>query len=346
MPEGTAKSCLRSDLEDRVLLREAAILKVQETSRARNVRVAVESHSLSKLFNTGKGILGIDLRVHRGEIFGLLGPNGSGKSTLLKLMSGEIAPSSGSLAVLGTDHIQENPRARRRIGVVREGVSHFESLSGYQNAWFLARAYGVPSTEAGRRLEDLFRWADLDSRRHRPVRSYSYGMKRKLALIEALVHNPELLLLDEPSLGLDYGSILAWRDKLISLAESGVTAILATNDVDDAEKLCHRIAFIHRGRLVGIGRPQELLDQIQGSYEILLSLRYPIDTHRIAAIDGVEAVVAEGDSLRVLASSKRKVLPDIVAAIIWGGGSILSLEVRQPNLGDVFLKITGSSIGG
>lgn len=324
---------------------EASTLKVEEMPQARAVRVAVEAQSLSKLFSNGKGILGIDLRVHRGEIFGLLGPNGSGKSTLLKLMSGEIAPSSGALAVLGTERIRQNHRVRRKIGVVREGVAHFDSLSGYQNAWFFARIYGVPPALAKARLDELFKWAELDADRHHLVRTYSYGMKRKLALIEALVHDPELLLLDEPALGLDYGSALGWREKLMQLAGSGVTAILATNDTDDAEKICERVAFIHRGRVAGMGRPRDLMDQIQGSYEILLTLRYPMDTRPIAAIDGVEAVVGVGETLKVLASSKRKVLPDVVAVIIWGGGSILSLEVRQPNLGDIFLKITGSPLG-
>jgi len=321
-------------------------VKIEESPKAYSVRAAVETHRLSKLFSTGKGILGVDLRVHRGEIFGLVGPNGSGKSTLLKLISGEIRPSSGSFAVLGGNRIWDNSRLRRKIGVVREGVAHVEALSGYQNAWFFARVYGLSAAQAAVRLEELFHWADLDSHKHQPVRTYSFGMKRKLALIEALAHNPELLLLDEPSLGLDYSSVLAWREKLVEMSKSGITTILATNDTNDAERLCHRIAFIHRGRIVGSGRPQELMEHIQGSYEILLTLRYPMDIRQISAIDGVAAVVAEGDALKVLAASNKKVLPELVAAVVWGGGSILSLEVRQPTLGDVFLKITGSTVGG
>lgn len=328
------------------MLRNSASVELQESPRAHNVIVAVEAYRLSKLFGSGKGVLGIDLRVHRGEIFGLLGPVGSGKSTMLKLLSGEVRPSSGSMAVLGSVRIWDNSRLRRKIGVVREGAAHFEALTGYQNAWFFARVYGVPADQASSRLEELFRWAGLDSQKHRPVRYYSYGMKRNLALIEALAHRPELLLLDEPSSGLDYSSVLAWREKLVELSNSGVTIILATSDVDDAERFCHRIAFVHRGRIVGSGRPQDLLEQTRGSYEIVLTLRYPMDRQMITGIDGVEAVVAEGDTLKVLAAGNKKVLPEVVAAIVWGGGSILSLEVRQPNLGDAFLKITGSTIGG
>ncbi len=325
---------------------EAPVMMVQEINRSRNSRVAVESQGLTKLFNGGKGVQGIDVRVHRGEIFGLLGPSGSGKSTLLKLISGEILPSSGLLAVLGTEVIRESPGLRRRIGVVREGVTHFEALTGYQNAWFMARTYGVPPIEAHARLDELFRWADLDAHRHEEVRRYSYGMKRKLALVEQLAHKPDSILLYEPSLGLACLSILAWREKLVELAASGTTTILATTDIDDAEKLCHRVAFLHRGHIVGLGRPQELLDQMEGAYEIVISLRYPMDTRQLSAIDGVEAVAPEGEGFKVLASTKRKVLPEIVATIIWNGGSITSLEVRQPDLGDIFLKITGIPIGG
>src|ERR671919_183112 len=212
---------------------------------------ALEAKNITRLYkSSGRGVSDISLRVERGEVFGLIGPNGSGKSTLLRVLSTAIAPDSGGFRVGGVDGIGEKRQARARLGLMVARPTHYGDLSGWANAYLFARAYGMEEEKANSVLADLFDYFDLAEYRDDKAKTYSYGMGKKLALIEALAHGPELLLLDEPSLGLDYTSQLAFQRKIRELAGAGAAIVLASNQVDEVEALCDRIVFLHRGRRV------------------------------------------------------------------------------------------------
>jgi ABC-2 type transport system ATP-binding protein len=163
-------------------------------------------------------------------------------------------------------------------------------------------------------------------------------------LIEALAHGPEVLLLDEPSLGLDYTSQLAYQRRIRELAEGGVAVLLASNQVDEVESLCDRAAFLHRGKLVAEGTPEELISSVQGVTRIVATLRNPVEYGPIAVVDGVQRVVPEGNDLVFHCDERPGVVADVVAGIVHAGGDIVNLSVERPNLEDVFVKLTGEAL--
>ena len=286
----------------------------------------------------------MSLTVGRGEIFGLVGPNGSGKSTLLRVLSTAIAPDSGSFRIGGVDGIGEKRQARARLGLMVDRPTHYGDLSGWANAYLFARAYGMEEEKANGVLAELFDYFDLAEYRDDKAKTYSYGMGKKLALIEALAHGPELLLLDEPSLGLDYTSQLAFQRKIRELAGTGAAIVLASNQVDEVEALCDRVAFLHRGKTVTEGTPEELVSALRGIKRIVATLRNPVEYAAVGGVSGVERVVPEGRSLVVHCDDRPGVVADVVGALVRAGGDIMDLSVRRPNLEDVFVKLTGEAL--
>jgi len=296
----------------------------------------------SKFYGKVKALDGVSLQVGKGEILALLGPNGSGKSTLLCLLAGLFPPDEGRVVLFGDNR----GSARGRIGVLFDHATHWERLTGYENAWFFARSYGLSSQKARPRLDDLFRWAGLWEKRDELVSTYSYGMRRKLALVEALAHRPGLLLLDEPSMGLDYVSRLALYTLLEQEAERGTAVILATSDVHEAALLARRVALMCRGRILVAGEPAALVASLEALTRIELRLVVPLPLASLRQIEGVEEAGLdrqEGDSvcLRLLVRPGREVLARVVNEVVKQGGILQGIEVRAPNLGDVFLRLTG-----
>jgi ABC-2 type transport system ATP-binding protein len=286
----------------------------------------------------------VSLVVGPGEILGLVGPNGSGKSTLLRVLSTAIEPDSGAFRVGGVDGVKEKRRVRARTGLMVDRPTHYGDLSGWANAYFFARAYGMEEEKATSTLAELFDYFDLAEYRDDKAKTYSYGMGKKLALIEAVAHGPELLLLDEPSLGLDYTSQLAYQKKIRDLAGAGAAVVLASNQVDEVESLCERVAFLHRGELVAEGTPGELVSSLKGIRRVVATLRNPVEYAGVGEVDGVERVVPEGRDLVVHCEDRRGIVADVVGAVVRAGGDITDLAVRRPNLEDVFVKLTGEAL--
>ena len=312
---------------------------------AENALRALEAKNIGRLYkSSGRGVSDVSLSVAPGEIFGLMGPNGSGKSTLLRVLSTAIAPDSGTLRVGGIDGLTQRRKVRARMGLMVDRPTHYDDLTAMANAYFFARAYGMGEKEAEGALAELFDFFDLAEYADDKVKTYSYGMGKKLALIEALAHGPEVLLLDEPSLGLDYTSQLAYQRRVRSLAEEGVAVLLASNQVDEVESLCDRAAFLHRGRIVAEGTPEELVSSVRGVRRIVARLRNPVEYGPMAGVDGVQRVVPEGRDLVFHCDERPGMVADVVAGIVGAGGDILDLSVRRPNLEDVFVKLTGEAL--
>ncbi len=314
-------------------------------SGTQNIPPALEARGITRLYeSSGRGIEDVSLAVAPGEVFGLMGPNGSGKSTLLRVLSTAIAPDSGSFRVGGADGLREKRKVRARMGLMVDRPTHYADLTGRANAYFFARAYGMEGAKAEGVVSELFDFFGLSEYADDRVKTYSYGMGKKLALVEALAHGPEVLLLDEPSLGLDYTSQLAYQRKVRELAAAGVAVLLASNQVDEVEALCDRAAFLHRGRVLAEGTPEELVSSVEGVRRIVATLRNPVEHAPLAGIGGVERVVPEGRDLVVHCEERPGVVADVVAGVVGIGGDIVNLSVQRPNLEDVFVKLTGEAL--
>ncbi len=305
----------------------------------------LEAENITRHYkSSGRGVAGVSLAVNPGEILGLVGPNGSGKSTLLRVLSTAMEPDAGSFRVGGADGLKEKRKVRARIGLMVDRPTHYGDLSGWANAFFFTRLYGMEEEKAASALVELFDYFDLAEYRDDRVRTYSYGMGKKLALIEALAHGPELLLLDEPSPGLDYTSQLAYQKRVRELAGAGAAVVLASNQVDEVEALCDRVIFLHRGRVAAEGTPEELVSSLQGVNRIVVTLRNPVEYSPLGEVAGVERIVPEGMDLIVHCEDRPGMVADVVAGLMGTGGDITDLSVRRPNLEDVFVKLTGEAL--
>jgi len=305
----------------------------------------LEARNITRLYKgSGRGVTDISFEVHPGEIFGLMGPNGSGKSTLLRVLSTSIAPESGSFRIGSADGTKERQKARAKMGLMVDHPTHYGDLTGWANAYLFARSYGIDRGKAEGVLAELFDYLGLAEYRDDKVKRYSYGMGKKLALVEALAHGPELLLLDEPSLGLDYASQLAYQKKIRELAASGVAVLVASNQVDEVEVLCDRVAFLQRGRLAALGTPEELVSSLKGTRRVVATLRNPVEYVALEGVPGVERVVPKGRALVVHCEERPGIVADVVEGIVRANGDIADLSVRRPSLADVYVKLTGEAL--
>jgi ABC-2 type transport system ATP-binding protein len=305
----------------------------------------LQTENISRRYrSSGRGVSSVSLTAAPGEVVGLVGPNGSGKSTLLRVLSTSIKPDSGWFRVCGFDGLSEKRRVRARLGLMVDRPTHYDDLTGWANAFLFARSYGVEEKKAEGVLSELFEYFDLAQYKNERVKTYSYGMGKKLALIEALAHDPELLLLDEPSLGLDYTSQLAYQKKVREMARDGASVLLASNQVDEVEAMCDRVVFLHRGEVIAEGTPEELVSSVGGIRRIVASLRNPVEYGKVESVGGVERVATEGRDLIVHCDERENIVADVVGGIVSSGGDITNLSVERPNLADVFVKLTGEAL--
>ena len=305
----------------------------------------IKIENISKSYGKIEALKDINLEIGKGEIFVLLGENGSGKSTLLKTLATLYLPDQGSFTIFDRDGIKEVTAIRGMIGVLFDNIVHWDRLTGYENAWFFARSYGLSSDETKSSLDELFSMFNLFDNRNDPVSTYSYGMRRKLALIEALVHKPKLLLLDEPSMGLDYISRLVLYDIINKELENDTTVVLATNDVNEATTLAQRVALMQKGDILAVGSPSELIDSLRSINRIDLRLASPLSLDEFKNIEGVEFVDisdkgVDNIEIQFLVNSRPEILAKIVNKVVKKGGSILGIKVHEPGLEDVFLKFS------
>jgi ABC-2 type transport system ATP-binding protein len=303
---------------------------------------ALEAENITRTYkSSGRGVADVSFEVYPGEVFGLMGPNGSGKSTLLRVLSTAIAPESGTFRIGGVNGLEERREVRAKMGLMVDRPTHYGDLSGWANAYLFARSYGMEEEKAQSVLAELFDYFGLAEYGDDRAKTYSYGMGKKLALIEAMAHGPELLLLDEPSLGLDYTSQLAYQAKIRELAAAGVAVLVASNQVDEVEAMCDRVAFLHRGRLVALGTPESFVSSLEGTRRIVATLRNPVEYGSLEGIRGVERVTTEARDLVVHCAERPGIVAEVVAGLVDAGGDITDLAVRRPSLEDVYVKLTG-----
>lgn len=300
---------------------------------------AVEADALSKSYGELLAVDHLDLRIDGGEIFGLLGPNGAGKTTTLSMLATLVKPTSGTARVNGFDILERPDDVRRSIGIVFQDPSSDDVLTGWENLYLHALMFGVPKGERKQRIDRVLGLVDLQDRAKDIVKKYSGGMRRRLELARGLLHNPRILFLDEPTLGLDPQTrehIWAYIENLVKLEK--VTVIITTHYMDEADRLCDRVAIIDHGKIVALDKPSVLKAKVGGEI-IKLRVRSP-KLEPIKALDYVLSVDQSGSTLLLTVKDASAHLQEILGTV----GQVESVEVRSPTLNDVFLNYTGREI--
>ena len=298
----------------------------------------VEATGLVKRFGDFTAVDGVDFGVRPGEAFGFLGPNGAGKSSTMRMIGAVSPVTEGELTVLGRDPAVDGPAIRARLGVVPQEDNLDEELSIYENLVIYGRYFGLPRKVIDPRIDELLDFAQLEERRHSRVEPLSGGMKRRLTIARGLINQPELLLLDEPTTGLDpQARHLLW-DRLYRLKQQGVTLIITTHYMDEAEQLCDRLVIMDKGKIAAEGSPRELIDRY--SSREVLELRFEVGGQD-SYLEELESLVSRIEALpdRVLLYTDDA---DETAAAVHAAGIEPEYTVsRRSTLEDVFLRLTG-----
>ncbi len=301
----------------------------------------ISARSLVKRFGDVEAVRGIDVDVAAGESFGFLGPNGAGKSSTMRMIACVSPVTEGSLRIFGLDPASDGPRIRARIGVVPQQDTLDTDLTVRENLWLYGRYFDLPRAECRRRAEELLEFAQLTEKATTVVDNLSGGMKRRLSIARSLINQPELLLLDEPTTGLDPQARHILWDRLYRLKQQGVTLVLTTHYMDEAEQLCDRLVVMDQGRIAAEGSPRQLIERY--STREVLELRFAAGTNQERAAD----VAGLGARLEVLADRVLVYADDGEAALEAARSRGIHAEsslVRRASLEDVFLQLTGRTL--
>ena len=318
---------------------------------------AIELENVRRIFRTTTGVLrrrtkevvaldGLTLSVGEGELFGILGPNGAGKTTTIKILTTLLIPSGGSARVLGLDVVRDAQRVRRSIGFVFGGERGlYYRVSGRDNLHYFAELYALPPREIGPRSEELLAMVGLRDRADEKVEGYSRGMKQRLHLARALLHDPPVLFLDEPTAGLDPIGARELRDTVRGLRERGKTIVLTTHYMFEADTLCDRVGVVNEGKLVALGTPAELkrLVSDQSVVELEVFGVSPEAVARLRALESVDSVAVEQRELRQVLRVQTPLGERAVARLLeaLGGVEVGRVSVREATLEDAYVRLIG-----
>jgi ABC-2 type transport system ATP-binding protein len=310
--------------------------------------IAIDVSHLSKSYDGHQAVADISFQVHVGEIYGLLGPNGAGKSTTLRTLITLLAPSAGHATIFGLDCVRDADRVRRLIGYVPQERAIDRFLTGREHLELLAALYHLSKNEAQRRIAELLKLVELEAHADRPAKTYSGGMKRKLDIACGLLPDPKVLFLDEPTVGLDVQSRLRIWDYIRMLKARGLTVVMTTNYLDEADQLCDRLAIIDGGVIKVIGSPVELKVGLGGDI-VSLTLK---EAERIPSLESalrgqpaIKTVRATSKGLDIRVESPEKALPTILELANRLGCTVEFVQYNRPRLDDVFMAHTGRHIG-
>ena len=284
----------------------------------------------------------LDLSIPEGEVFGFLGPNGAGKTTTIRMLCGLISCTSGKATIAGYDVATREGRtsALELIGLLPESPGLYESLSAEANLDFFGKLHGMPTQRRAERIEELLRRLDIWDRREEAVSGFSKGMKQKIAIARALIHEPRYLFLDEPTSGLDPAAAHTVRAYLMELKTEGRTIFINTHNLDDAERLCDRIGIM-RTRLLAIGAPQQLMRSYFGEATSFEGEGLELAVPLVRALPGVLDARMDGGRLLVVSTSPAEINPEITRALVGAGAQVVYVHEVKRNLEDLYLKIIG-----
>ena len=302
-----------------------------------NPTIAVKD--LTKNYGEITAVNHINFEVKKGEIFGFLGPNGAGKTTTIRILTGVIKPDGGTATIMGYDILKEPLEAKQIMSVVPEMANAYVELSAWQNLMLIGELYGVPKNRRHERTEHLLKEFGLYERRNQLARGFSKGMKQKLILCMALLTEPKVLFLDEPTAGLDVESARLIRDTIRQHNKDGTTIFLSTHNMEEANQLCDRIAIINHGKIAAIDNPENLRMKSSGLKSVEVSFNKPVATNELSKISNVTEAKKIGDKIRLYTEEPHSVINSLIDYARSKGLTIISLNTRAPTLEDVFIKL-------
>jgi lipooligosaccharide transport system ATP-binding protein len=307
----------------------------------RSSEIVIEATNLKKVYGEFVAVNGINFKVTKGESFGLLGPNGAGKSTTMRMISATLTRSEGDLKILGLDPVTKAPQIRAHLGVIPQQDHLDNELTVAENLYIYGRYFGLSRAYLKPKVEELLEFAQLVEKRNEKVEALSGGMKRRLTIARGLINQPEILMLDEPTTGLDPQARHILWDRLFRLKEEGVTLILTTHYMDEAEQLCDRIVVMDNGTIMAEGSPAGLIAEY--SSKEVLELRFGSNKNNEAA----KALEGYGDRLEILPDRILLYCSDaeaVLEKVNHDGMKPLTSLVRRSSLEDVFLRLTGRTL--
>ncbi len=301
----------------------------------------IETVGLKRTFENVVAIEDLNLQVSEGEVFGFLGPNGAGKTTTVRILCCLIAPSEGRAFIAGNEVGREpdSMNIRGMVGLLPETPGLYDKLTAYRNLDFYGRLYGVDDRQRRSRIEELLKWLGLWKRRDQPVATFSKGMKQKIAIVRAMVHDPRILFLDEPTAGLDPSAAKTVRDFLLELRGMGKTIFLNTHNLDEAERVCNRIGVVNT-HLLAQGTPRELAARYMKPASVfrLREVTDPVVT-AVDALDFVEELKVEDGELHISLEDPKKFNPIVARTVIEAGGQIEFIVEKEMGLEEVYLRM-------
>ena len=309
--------------------------------------LAVEAKNLKKTFKTKQGnveaVRDVSFKVNKGEVFGILGPNGAGKSTTILMLTTLLRITSGTAKINDLDVVKNDSEVRNKIGIALQDTGIDNLLTARELFYTTARLWGLSKSKSKDRTEEMLNLVGLTEASDRRVKTYSGGMKRRLDLGLSLVHKPEVLFLDEPTTGLDPGSRRVLWDEIKKLRDEGVTIILTTQYLEEADELANRISIIDEGLVVAEGTPDELKSSIGGD---VITLTFRSNDDAIKAQTIIENSDIEDNQIRVTVENGAEKIPNLLNQLVSKDINVQSVSANKPSLDDVFLKVTGYRLEG
>lgn len=306
----------------------------------------VEIKGLYKSFKNHVALKNIDLTIEQGEVFGLLGPNGAGKTTLINILSMAKCKDKGMIKIFGEELEKNDMMIKRQMGIVPQDLALFEEVSAYENVHFFGSLYGFKGAELKEKVMKALAFVGLEDRAKDKPKQFSGGMKRRLNIACGIVHEPKLVIMDEPTVGIDPQSRNYILEAIQALNVGGTTVIYTTHYMEEAETLCKRIAIIDRGDIIAIGTKEELTNLIEAQTTLQIMVRdiTKVGEQELSRIKGVEQITFDGNMITI--HSRREVtnLDKIISSLIEGGAEITEICSKEMNLEDVFLNLTGRAL--
>jgi ABC-2 type transport system ATP-binding protein len=306
----------------------------------------IVANQIHKSYGDIQAVKGVSFQIPQGEVFGLLGPNGAGKTTLISILTGLIQPSQGTVLVKGKPLARSTQEAQSRIGFVPQELALYRSLSARDNLLFFGRIYGLRGKKLRKRVDAVLEMVGLLERAGDPIETYSGGMKRRINIAAGLLHEPEILFLDEPTVGVDPQSRNAIFESVEALNQDGITIIYTTHYMEAAERLCHRVAIVDEGTLIALDSPNALIDELGGGMITLGLENGLVDEviHRSRKIDSIKDIHRREGMLIVRARELQNALVDVLQETSQLGARVKDIRVLEPNLEAVFLQMTGKEL--
>ncbi len=307
---------------------------------------AIQVQDLKKSFGDHQAVKGVSFQVRQGEIFSLLGPNGAGKSTTISMLSGLLAPSGGDATIMGHSITTDGANAKKALGVVPQDIALYPDLSARENLDFWGKMYGLRGNVLKQRVDETLQIIGLAERQKGRIETYSGGMKRRVNIAVALLHKPQVVIMDEPTVGIDPQSRRHILDNVKDLNKQGMTVLYTTHYMEEATELSDHIAIMDQGQIIAYGTLEEL-QKLVGE-QARLELTVNTEAEKVAqpwrAVEGVSRVLGSDGKLTVLVNDSNAVLPRLFEAASRAGARITSVEIHEPNLETVFLHLTGRAL--